>query len=125
MLEDGATEDLNPDEATDMGGQRFASMSMFDAPVFLPPDPMWLASVRDTARKQLASCQNVEDLLCGYIELLGRAKALVDFWENNVGPTIDWPLSVTGESEEVEECLQRRVHKLQVVVGFMEERACS
>lgn len=125
MFDEEASEDMNADEATAMGGKRFASMSLFDAPVFIPPDPGWASVTRDLARKQLSDGAGIEDLMCAYVELLTRAKALVDFWDNNVGPTADWPVSVVGESDEVEACLLRRVDKLRSVVSFVEESACG
>lgn len=117
--------DTNPDEAKDIGSKRFANMSFFDAPVFLPPDPLWATSVLDEVKHQLATCGNVERLMSSYVELLKQAKILVDFWENNVGPTEDWPISVLGESEEVEACLTRRLEKLKLAVNFIEESHCS
>jgi len=111
--------------ARDIGSKRFMSMSLFDAPIFLPPDPAWATAVRDLAKKQIAESKDVEILLCGYIELLAKAKAFVDFWNHNVGPTDDWPISVLGETDEVEACLVRRVQKLSSAVAFVEESSCS
>lgn len=125
MLGEEIFDGTNPDEARDIGSKRFASMSIFDAPVFVPPDPLWAASIIDEVRRQVASCKDVEILLSSYIELLKQSKALVDFWQNNVGPTEDWPISVIGESEEVEACLTRRFEKLKLAVNFIEESHCS
>ena len=102
MLGEEIFDNTNPDEARDIGSKRFASMSLFDAPVFLPPDPTWSASIVDEVKRQLATCGDVERLVFSYVELLKQATVFVDFWENNVGPTEDWPISVLGESEEVE-----------------------
>lgn len=101
------------------------NMSVFDAPIFLPPDPVWATAARDLAKKQIAESKDIELLLCGYIELLARAKCFVDFWNHNVGPTEDWPISVMGESDEVDACLTRRVSKLSSAVAFLEESSCS
>ena len=124
MLEEDASENLGVDEAQDMGAQRFASMSLFDAPIFLRPDPLWAADIKHTAQQQLQAV-NVEALLCAYIELLHKTKALVDFWDTNVGPTVEWPLSVMGDSEEAEAHLHRRIDKLRVAVAFVEDTTHS
>jgi hypothetical protein len=125
MLGEEVFDDTNPDEARDIGSKRFASMSLFDAPLFVPPDPLWAASIRDEVKRQLATCGDVEILVFSYVELLKQAKAFVDFWENNVGPTEDWPISVLGESDEVEACLARRLEKLKIAVNFIEDSHCS
>ena len=125
MLDDDEVDSLSASEAFDIGRKRFANMSLFDSPVYLPPDPAWAIAVKDFAHKQVVDAKDIETMLCGYIELLGRAKAFVDFWESNVGPTEDWPMSVVGESDEVEACLAQRMAKLKLAVSFIEESACS
>ena len=125
-MPDGDADDtMNTAEALVMGHQRFASFSQFDSPVFLPPDPVWASDVREAARRQIREAANVETLLCGYIELLARSKALVDFWEANVGPTEDWPMTIAGESDEAEACLARKVEKLRVSVSLLDESLCG
>jgi hypothetical protein len=111
--------------ASDIGSQRCLSMSAFDSPIFLPPDPVWAADIRALVKKQITENEDIEVLLRGYVELLVRAKSFVDFWKHNVGPTDDWPISVFGETDEAEDCLTKRFNKLNSVVNFMEESSCS
>ena len=125
MCDDEAAEAMNPDEARDMGTKRFDSMPLFDSPVYIHPTSTWTTDVRQMARHQMGDSINLENLLCAYIELLSRAKAVAEFWEYNVGPTVDWPVSVVGDSPEVEACLLRRMEKLRSVVSFVEESGCS
>lgn len=125
MPDEDTYEDTDHDEISAMGEQRFASMSLFDSPVYLHPDPAWAINIRELAQRQLSDSLNLEELLCVYIELLHRAKSFVEFWNDNVGATEDWPISVLGDSAEVEACLMRRVDKLSSVVSFVEESACG
>lgn len=124
MFDAGSPDDMNTDEAELMGGKRCASMSLFDSPLLIPPAPAWSDSVRELAQAQLRT-HDPETLVCIYIELLKRAKSFMDFWVNNVGPTEDWPISVMGDTEEVEACLQRRVSQLGAAVDFVEESTCG
>lgn len=125
MHDDENVDFLKASEALEMGTKRMESMSVFDSPVYLPPDPPWTLSVRDLAKDQITKSKNIESLVCSYIELLARAKALTDFWTANVGRTEDWPVMVMGESDEVDACLDRRVKKLQMMVALLDESVCS
>ena len=62
-----------------------------------------------------------EALMNHYMELLVRASALLEFMKHNVGMDAEWPLTIMGDSEEAEDCLNELVDRLDSAVGCLTE----
>lgn len=118
----------NPEDfqqACDMGQRRFTSLPRYDSPVLIPTVPHWAGDRREFVKRQLKGVRDVEDLLVHYSELLIRAKSLADFCQNNIGADEEWPITLYGDSEEVEACFYRRVNSLAVACHFLDECAAD
>ena len=103
-----------------MGGLRLDNEGMVDAPVFIPPTPDWAINRRAFFLRQREAMSN-EVLMNHYMELLVRSSALLEFVKHNVGSDYEWPLTIMGDSEEVEDCLGELVDRLGSAVGCLTE----
>lgn len=112
--------DTDLDRLATMGGLRLDNESMIDAPVFMPPEPPW-AKDRRAFFTQQRKVMNSEALMNHYMELLVRASALLEFMHHNVGMDYEWPLTIVGDSEEVEECFGDMLGRLESAVGCLTE----
>ncbi len=112
--------DADLDRAVTMGGIRLNNESMIDSPVFMPPEPQWSVDRRaffNQQRKAMGS----EVLLNHYMELLARAAALLEFMHHNVGMDYEWPLTIMGDSDEVEACFGDLIGRMECAVGCLTE----
>jgi hypothetical protein len=112
--------DADLDRAAAMGGVRLDNEGMIDAPVFMPPEPPWAINRRAFFTKQ-REAMSTEVLMNHYVELLVRASALLEFMHHNVGMDYEWPLTIMGDSDEVESCFGDLVGRMEAAVGCLTE----
>ena len=115
--------DLNEElrEASAMGDLRCENESSMDAPILMPEMPEWAHNRRQLLRDQMRTLGGSDAVIGYYVELLVRAKALMDFIQDNVGPSEDWPISMMGESEGAEDCMTEALDRLAAAVGCLTE----
>ena len=108
------------DRVVTMGGIRLDNEHQTDAPVFIPPAAPWAADRRAffTQQKKVMSS---EVLMNHYMELLVRTSALLEFMHHNVGVDDEWPLTIMGDSEEVETHFGELIGRLESAVGCLTE----
>lgn len=112
--------DADIDRLVAMGDIRSDNENAVDAPVFIPPPPAW---AKDRAQFCIAQRKVLgpQALTNHYMELLVRATALLEFMHHNVGISDEWPLTIMGDSEEVEECFGELIGRLESAVGCLTE----
>ena len=112
--------DADLDKAATMGGIRLDNEHQTDAPVFVPPAAQWTKDRRAFFTQQ-RKVMSSEVLMNHYMELLVRTSTLLDFMRHNVGEGDEWPLTVLGDSEEVEAHFSDLIRRLESSVGCLTE----
>lgn len=112
--------DADLDRVAAMGGIRLDNEHQTDAPVFIPPAARWTKDRRAFFTQQKKVMRS-EVLMNHYVELLVRTSSLLDFMRHNVGEGDEWPLTVLGDSEEVEVHFSDLIGQLESVVGCLTE----
>jgi len=106
------------DEATCRGRARLCASEEVGAAVIRASYPFSGAEPGLMARQ---SAVMGSELPAYYMELFTRAHALIEFWDNNVGGSAEFPITVSGETPAAARMLASHVSELRVVVGFMSE----
>lgn len=112
-------EDLELDAALITGGQRCVSRLKTGTSA-VAPHMSFQGQERDLCAMQRETYdQPTLDIY--QVELLKRAKRLLDFWDANVGGTADFPLILTGDSQAAIDLLNSQMRQLQAAVGLLSE----
>lgn len=115
----GMTDQLT--DAFHMGERRLAAESQLNAPIYLPDSPEWYNNRSALAARQMEVMKSPDGLAQSYIELLVRAHTLIEFIDNNVGDTDDWPMQLFSESDEGASIFNNLTHKLKMSIGCLTE----
>jgi hypothetical protein len=112
--------DADLDRAATVGSIRLDNEHQTDSPMFIPPAAPWTKDRRAffTHQKKVMSA---EVLMNHYLELLVRTSALLEFMHHNVGVDDEWPLTILGDSEEVETHFGDLIGQLESSVGCLTE----
>lgn len=116
-MADQSTEDMLLDAAALEGARRVVNERQYGTCAIVPDDS-FVGEEAHIRRQQRLHFKPGELDACT-MELIKRAKSLLDFWDANVGETVEFPLMIMGDSEYVLEILEEKLNGIRNAVGVL------
>jgi hypothetical protein len=118
-MADQPIEDIDIDAVALQGAHRVAAARKTGTCALWPDDP--LAGQEHSLLKRQKSVLTPAMRDSYNMELCRRVLLFLEFWDANVGDTVEFPIAVAGESPEALDMLDDHMEEMRSMVGMLTE----
>lgn len=119
MKRQHSAEDIILDAVALEGARRCINRRRSGSSALIPDDP-FLGELEEIAQRQKETF-SPEDLTTYQTLLLKRAKMWLEFWDANVGGSVEFPVVMAGENGETLDLMESLLTELRMAVGVLSE----